>query len=142
MESLTSNGFQVCATYIDNNKTKFVVNASFLDGEHTVSTSGVGDTPENAYSGAIASAVKIAQANRANDDKEVRNNANSSSNNKENLNGGGSKPISEGQKKFVYDLTKKQGIDTNNYTKSKFNKSVNDLTGAEANVIINELKNN
>ena len=62
--------------------------------------------------------------------------------NKNNLNGGGNKPASNGQIKFLNNLGKERNIDIESYVNNMFHKSLNELTGSEANMTIKKFKGN
>lgn len=61
---------------------------------------------------------------------------------KEDLNGGGSKQISDKQKSLIATLCKNNHINLENLILKRFTKRIDDLIGSEANMIIRELKGN
>jgi hypothetical protein len=59
---------------------------------------------------------------------------------KQALNGGGSKPLSDKQAGLIFSMAERKGVDAQSLAMQKFGKSVQELPGSEANELIQSLK--
>ncbi len=59
---------------------------------------------------------------------------------KQALNGGGSKPLSNKQAGLIFSMAERKGVDAQSLAMQKFGKSVHELQGSEANELIQSLK--
>lgn len=146
MNNMIFLGFECVNVFKENNAQQFVFNARCLKDGQVYTDVGIGGNMQEAKMNAkhnLSDMMKAILSHGKNYEYCYDNYNLTQTNiikNKSNLNGGGNKPISDGQINCLQKMASQKGMNINDLTQKQYGKDLSQLIGSQADELIKSLK--